>query len=74
MRVLLDENLPAELAQSLSAHQVQTVVDVGWAGVKNGELLRLATGRFDAFVSMDANLEFQQPVDRQSFGWSSSPL
>lgn len=68
MHILLDENLPTDLTQQLSAHDVQTVVGMGWAGVKNGELLRRATGRFDAFVTMDGNLEFQQPIDRQSFG------
>ena len=68
MRVLLDERIPRDLAQLLSAHQVQTVMDMGWAGVKNGELLRLAAGRFEAFVTMDANLEFQQPIGRLSLG------
>ncbi len=33
---------------------------MGWAGKKNGELLRLAQGRFDAFVTVDRNLSFQQ--------------
>lgn len=33
---------------------------MGWAGTKNGELLRLAQGRFDAFVTVDRNLSFQQ--------------
>jgi hypothetical protein len=68
MRVLLDENLPADLTQQLSAHDVQTVAGMKWAGVKNGELLRRATGRFDAFITMDGNLEFQQAIDRQAFG------
>ena len=68
MRVLLDENLPLDLAQGLSDHQVQTVVGVGWTGITNGELVRRAAGRFDALVTMDHNFEFQQPLSRQPFG------
>ena len=60
MRVLLDESLPRELKEELSAHQVQTVPEMGWAGKKNGELLRLANERFEVFVTPDKNLPEQQ--------------
>ena len=36
---------------------------MGWAGIKNGQLLRKATVEFDCFLTVDRNLEFQQPVD-----------
>jgi hypothetical protein len=39
---------------------VRTVVDCGWSGVKNGRLLTLAAGEFDAFITVDKNLPFQQ--------------
>ena len=68
MRVLLDENIPADLAVELTSHKVTTVSDMGWEGTKNGELLRRATGNFDALITMDRNLEFQQPLAKQSFG------
>lgn len=68
MRILLDENLPIDLARRLEPHEVQTVTGVGWEGVKNGELLRRAAENFDAFLTMDRNLEFQQPLARQPFG------
>ena len=68
MRVLLDENVPVNLAPELPDHQVETVIGLGWEGVKNGELLRRAAGRFDALVTMDTKLEFQQPIARQPFG------
>jgi predicted nuclease of predicted toxin-antitoxin system len=42
MRILLDENLPLDLARDLLGHDVQTVVGLGWEGAKNGELLRRA--------------------------------
>ena len=60
MRVLLDESLPRRLKRELTQHDVKTVPEVGWAGRKNGELLRLAEPVFDVFVTMDGNLPFQQ--------------
>ena len=55
---------PADLA----GHDVDTVVGLGWAGVANGKLLRRASGRFDAFVTMDRNIEFQQSISTLPFG------
>ena len=68
MHVLLDENLPVGLAAELPGHSVETVVGLGWSGIKNGELLRRAADRFEALVTMDSNLEFQQPLAEQPFG------
>ena len=68
MRVLLDENVPVELARDLSPHSVRTVVGLGWAGIKNGELLRRMSGQFEALITMDQGIEFQQPLGKQSFG------
>ena len=42
MKVLLDENLAHRLRTNLGAHEVFTVRYKGWAGLKNGELLRTA--------------------------------
>ena len=56
------------LADALRGHEVETVVGLGWAGVTNGELLQRATGRFDAFVTMDKQLEHQQAVRSLPFG------
>ena len=33
---------------------------MGWATIKNGELLALAAREFDVFVTVDRNLSFQQ--------------
>jgi hypothetical protein len=68
VRVLLDENLPHDLASELVGHDVATVQGLGWAGMKNGELLRQATGKIDAFLTMDRNLEIQQNLGSLSFG------
>jgi hypothetical protein len=39
MRILLDESLPEEMSQEISGHEVRTVYEMGWSGLKNGELL-----------------------------------
>jgi len=61
MLILLDEQLPRALSRHLSPHQVRTVQQCGWAGLRNGELLRhAAAARFDVFVTADQNLTYQQ--------------
>jgi hypothetical protein len=60
MRILLDEDLPRRLGLLLVGHEVDTVQRLGWSGIKNGRLLGLAAGKFDVFLTMDGNLEFQQ--------------
>lgn len=60
MRILLDESLPAELALELPGHDVRTVREMGWSGLKNGDLLARSATRFDAFVTADQNLRYQQ--------------
>jgi len=68
MRILLDESLPRELARGLSGHFVRTVVEMGWAGRKNGELLRLASAEFDVLLTADRNLEHQQNLAQLGVG------
>jgi predicted nuclease of predicted toxin-antitoxin system len=62
VRVLLDECLPRKLKRALTGHEVKTVAESGWAGRKNGDLLRLAQEQFDVFITVDRNLAFQQDV------------
>jgi hypothetical protein len=60
MRILLDENLPRKLAGHLIGHQCRTVVECGWSGKKNGELLAEADPLFDVLLTLDKNLPYQQ--------------
>lgn len=60
MRLLLDESVPRRFRLSLPNHEVRTVVEMGWSGVKNGKLLALAANEFDAFLTVDKNLPYQQ--------------
>ena|SRR5258708_1424745 len=68
MRVLLDECLPEGLRAELPVHQVLTVREAGLAGKKDGDLLAAASGRFDAFVTMDRSLQWQQKVSAFDLG------
>ena len=63
MRVLLDEHLDHRLRRSFDPSvEVATVAEQGWKGKKNGELLQLASREFDALITADQNLEYQQNV------------
>jgi predicted nuclease of predicted toxin-antitoxin system len=69
MRVLLDEQLPRHLAREIGGHDVSTVQQRGWAGLKNGELLRAAAAEgFEILVTADRNLQFQQNLSRTVLG------
>lgn len=61
MNLLLDECIDQRLAREFPEyHHVGTVPQIGWAGIKNGQLLALAEQSFDVFVTVDRNLAFQQ--------------
>lgn len=62
MRLLLDESVPRRLRRALPAHTVNTAVEMGWSGVKNGALLALAAAEVEAFITVDRNLPYQQNV------------
>ena len=60
MRVLLDECVTRYLKPEFSGHDVFTVEDAGFKGLKNGRLLEAASGKFDVLVTVDQNIRFQQ--------------
>jgi len=68
VRVLLDENVPHDLIPQFSGHDVLTVQGLGWAGVKNGDLLGRARDTIDVFVTMDRKLEKQHDLSVLPFG------
>ncbi len=63
MKILIDENLPRKLPAHLEGHECRTVVECGWSGTKNGELLALADALFDVLLALDKNLPYQQNLD-----------
>ena len=63
MKILLDENLNWRLARFLPGHICSSVPRIGWAGVKNGQLLQqAAAARFEVLISMDGSLAAQQNI------------
>ena len=60
MKILLDESVPRILKLHLSHLDISTVQEMGWAGLRNGELLDRAEDLFDVFVTADKNLRYQQ--------------
>jgi len=62
VRIFLDECIDWRLSRDITGHDVKTTRQMGWTAIKNGELLALASAHFDAFVTIDGNLAFQQDV------------
>ena len=63
MRLLLDECVPRRLKDALPGHEISTPREMGWSGLRNGELLVLMReSGFECFVTIDQNVEFQQNV------------
>ena len=69
MKILIDECLPRKLKRELSEHDVQTVPEAGWAGRKNGELLKLMSGVYDVFITVDSNMQYQQVLEQAQVGF-----
>lgn len=60
MKILLDECIDRRLAREFGDYEVKTVPQMGWAGIKDGQLLVLAAAEFDVLITVDRNLSFQQ--------------
>ena len=60
MKILIDECVPRRIKRFIPGHDAQTVQELGYSSYLNGELLRLAEGRFDLFITSDQNLRYQQ--------------
>ena len=60
MRVLLDANLPRALARLLAGHEAESVHQRRWSDLDDGPLLDACAGQYDALVTLDQSLRFQQ--------------
>ncbi len=59
--LLLDESVPVGLRGILTAFEVKTAPEMGWAGISNGKLLDLAEAAgFEMMVTADSNIRSQQ--------------
>lgn len=67
MKILLDENIDVRFKDlfSNSAHEVYTVRDMQWNGVKNGVLLQLLKDyNFNCWIVVDKNIPYQQNISK----------
>ena len=65
MRILLDECTPRPLKREFTDYDIHTVVEMGWSGTKNGELLRLMSENdFTILLTTDQNLRYQQNLQQ----------
>jgi len=62
MNLLFDGCVPRPLRNFLTGHTIQTARENHWAELRNGDLLRTAEGRFDAFLTADQNLRYQHKL------------
>src|SRR5215207_3754339 len=69
MRVLLDENVDRRLKPLFDeGMEVLTVRERGWGSLSNGALLAAAQSEFDALVTMDRNIPYQQNLASLTLG------
>ena len=62
MRVLLDHCAPSKLRGVLAPREVVTALERGWEELRDGPLLRAAAAEFDAVVTLDGSMPFQNNV------------
>ena len=60
MRILFDQGTPVPLRALLSGHSVSTAYEMGWSELANGDLLAAVEADFDALITTDQNLRYQQ--------------
>jgi len=68
MRILLDECVNPRLRLAFPGDTVKTVAEMGWRSLTNGKLMNEAAPHFDVFVTLDRNLQFQNPTGKYSLG------
>ena len=67
MKILIDENIDVRFKNlfSNSGHEVYTVRDMQWNGIKNGALLSLLEQHsFNCWIVVDKNIPYQQNISK----------
>lgn len=60
MNILLDESVPRLIKTKLAKFSIQTVQELGWSGVKNGELVARAEEQFEVLITADKKLRYRK--------------
>jgi len=74
MRVLLDECCRKPLKNYLPGFEVFTVEQADFKGLKNGDLLSAAIGKFDVLITADKNLRYQQNLKGRTLAIIELPM
>jgi predicted nuclease of predicted toxin-antitoxin system len=74
LKVLFDQNVPRPLARFLLTHVVSRAAELGWAELKNGELIKMAEkDGFECMITSDRNLRHQQNLTQRKLAIVVSP-
>jgi len=65
VKIIIDECVPHIVKKCLPQREIKTVQEMNWAGVKNGELLKLVEAEFEIFITSDKNLRYQQNLQNR---------
>jgi predicted nuclease of predicted toxin-antitoxin system len=68
MRIILDECVDPRVKRLFQGHEVSTVQEMGWERLTDSQILNKAQHNFDALVTIDRGLEFQQNLAKFSLG------
>jgi hypothetical protein len=66
MKLLLDECVPRRLKFGFTEHEILTIDEAGFKGLKNGSLIRAANGVFEVLITVDKNIQHQQNKEKLS--------
>jgi hypothetical protein len=65
MRILLDNCIDRNFRRLITGHEVRHARECGWSDLENGRLLAAAaSAEFQAFVTVDKNIRYQQNLSR----------
>ncbi len=65
MKILLDECVTKHLKPFLLNHEVFTVREMDWSGLKNGKLMaQCVENNFEILLTIDKNLQYQQNLEK----------
>lgn len=69
VKILLDTNVPVQLAWALRGHEATSTIALHWESHTNGKLLEAAqTAGFDVIITCDQNIPLQQNFADRKLG------
>lgn len=64
MKLLLDECVPRRLKRDFGGHEISTIEEAGFKGLRNGKLIQSASGIFEIIITVDKNIQHQQNIEK----------